>query len=440
MKRSSNMEGKVRSRVAFLWDESFLWALMSYKAILAKGLSFDLIRSEDIKRGKLKDYLILFVPGGWASNKLKALGDDGVSEIRRFVTAGGSYLGLCGGAGLATMDGMGLLNVKRRSTKDRVPSFSGRIRLNLKGHPIWNNLPGSEVSGLDGASSGVFHAWWPSQFLVERGDIEVLATYGEALPDSFSADLSVGDITINGDWSELEKVYAINLDPARLHNEPAVIEGASGKGKVILSLIHFDTLDDNNGSAVLGNLWQYLAGEEAERSRYGAHQERSLEGSDASRNEIVKTVRELEATVRDLISFGLRNFLWFWRSSMLLQWRRGVRGFEYCTLYIMVKEIAKLIRIKPLSAPEDAAFSLELGEAIDTIRGLLIPFVSDAKRLLFRERLLMQNNYITYERCDDSEAGRIRTELFSDSKSHGGLFKKLIDEIDGVLFMLIRQQ
>ena len=38
--------------------------------------------------------------------------------------AGGSYLGFCGGAGLATMDGMGLLNVKRKPTKERVPSLS----------------------------------------------------------------------------------------------------------------------------------------------------------------------------------------------------------------------------------------------------------------------------------------------------------------------------
>ena len=97
-------------------------------------------------------------------------------------------------------------------------------------------------------------------------DITVLATYGEAIRDAFSADLNVGDTTANGGWAELEKAYAINLDPARLRNEPAVIEGVSGKGRVILSLIHFDTPDDNNGSIVLGNLWKYLAGEKAEKS------------------------------------------------------------------------------------------------------------------------------------------------------------------------------
>ncbi|MFN3740155.1 MAG: hypothetical protein ACK4TF_05710 [Thermodesulfovibrionales bacterium] len=48
---------------------------MAYKSLKAVGLSFDLVRSEDIKKGFLKNYRMLFVPGGWASNKLKALGD-----------------------------------------------------------------------------------------------------------------------------------------------------------------------------------------------------------------------------------------------------------------------------------------------------------------------------------------------------------------------------
>ena len=276
MKRSSNREGRIPCRVALLWDESFLWALMSYKALRANGLPFDLISSEDIRQGKLEDYSMLFVPGGWASNKLKALGSDGVSEIRRFVQAGGNYLGVCGGAGLATMDGMGLLNVKRKPTGERVPSFSGEIQLNLKVHPIWDGLRDVEESGPDNASSHIFQAWWPSQLLIEHVDIGVLATYGQALPDAFSADLNVGDVASNGGWAELEKVYAINLDPARLRDEPAVLEGRAGKGKVILSLIHFDTPDDNNGSIVLGNLWEYLTGEKVEKSGYEGHQRENI--------------------------------------------------------------------------------------------------------------------------------------------------------------------
>jgi hypothetical protein len=415
MKRSSSHEPGASGQVAFLWDESFLWGLMSYKALRANYLPFDLVRSEDIRKGMLKDYAMLFVPGGWASNKIKSLGDEGVAEIHRFVEDGGSYLGFCGGAGLATLDGIGLLQIKRKPTQERVPSFSGRIRLNPVAHEIWK-----------GDASPIFHAWWPSQFVVDGDNVKVLATYGEALPDSFSSDLNVGDTTANGNWGALERMYGINLDPGRLLNDPAVIEGSCGKGRVILSLIHFDTPEDRDGQAVLQNLWKYLGGGSASQD---AANRREIEPAGSVSEELIEAVSGLEAKVEELVSLGMRNFLWFWRNPMLIQWRRGVRGLEYCTLYVMIKEIAGIVRAG--TATDD------LRQRIDHLTSLLHPFVDDAMRLLVMERLAMQNGHITYEKCDDPEIKEIRTRLFSNSKSHGGLFKELVDEIDEVLCALL---
>ena len=79
---------------ALLWDESFLWGVMAWRALKAAGLPFDLLRSEDIRQGALSRYRMIFVPGGWASNKISALGEWGREEIRRFVAAGGSYLSI----------------------------------------------------------------------------------------------------------------------------------------------------------------------------------------------------------------------------------------------------------------------------------------------------------------------------------------------------------
>ena len=433
-----------KKNIAFLWDESFLWGVMAYKALVNAGLPFDLVRAEDVRNGCLDQYAALFVPGGWASNKVKALGSDGMEAIKRFVHDGGSYLGFCGGAGLATVDGIGLVPVKRRPTKERVPSFSGRIRLDVNPHPIWEGL--WKKCGLRIADCGlrstelpapnsqpVFHAWWPSQFVVEDGSVAVLAGYGEALPDSFSSDVNVGDAEANGNWAELERIYEINLDPKRLTGEPAIIEGKYGKGKVILSLVHFDTPDDPNGAAVLKNLWTYLA----------PHAEHQLRISPTSsgqapcelRNEKAQDceiISELDKTISGLIDHGLRNFLWFWRNSMLLQWRRGVRGLEYCTLYIMIKELAELLRRQ---RTEDRGQKTD--EKLEHIRELLIPFVNKAKRLLMLERFAMLNGHITYEKCDDPEIRTLREELFSRSKSHGGRFKELIDEIDGYLYELL---
>jgi hypothetical protein len=49
----------------------------------------------------------------------------------------------------------------------------------------------------------------------------------------------------------------------------------------------------------------------------------------------------------------------------------------------------------------------------------------------------MQHGHITYERCDDPEIQKIREELFSSSKSYGGLFKSLVGKIDTLLYLLL---
>lgn len=402
-------------KAALLWDESFLWGLMALRALRANGLPFDLLRAEDIKRGIPGGYRLLFVPGGWASNKIKALGDEGTSAIRAFVENGGSYLGFCGGAGLATLDGIGLLNVKRRPTRDRVPSFSGRIGLNLapQDHPVWS-----------GIGHSVFHAWWPSQFVIDD-TVKVLATYGGALPDSFSSDLNVGDTVRNGGWAEMESIYRINLDPGRLRDEPAIVEGECGSGKVVLSLVHFDTPGDANGSAVLRNLWEYLAGHSAATEK----ECRPAALSHCRTNKASALISELETAVDELISLGTRNFLWFRRNPMLIQWRRGIRGLEYCTLHVMIKEIAAILSLAPNASVESG---------LEKIKELLLPFTDKARRLLVLERLALQTDHITYEQCDDPEIKGIRTELFANSKSYGGAFKELLDEIDKLLYTLLK--
>ena len=420
-----------------LWDESFLWGVMAYKALEASGLSCDLIRAEDVRAGRLREYSLLFVPGGWASNKVKALGDGGVAEIKKFVHDGGAYVGFCGGAGLATMDGIGLLQVKRRPTKGRVPSFSGRIKLKVNDHPLWEN--DSDCKGVHSAlrnpkSEMIFHAWWPSQFIVDES-VSVLATYGEAMPDSFSSDVNVGDAEAFGKWEELERLYQINLNPKRLFGEPAVIEGTFGAGKVVLSLVHFDTPDDLQGTMVLRNIWRYCGCDVPTENLIVP----VLTKEQGSMVPPDKVLSELEAAVNGLVDLGLRNFLWFRRNPFLLQWRRGVRGLEYCTLSVLVRELGEELRRQKSPNPQSGSGQAEgssqkTGEALERIKGLLVPFTEKAKRLLVRERFAMQNAHITYDRCEDQELQATRDELFSRSKSHGGLFNELIDELDRFLY------
>jgi len=418
MKKSSTAD-KPRKPCAFFWDESFLWGMMAFNALSNAGLPFDLIRSEDIRKGKLGDYTMLFVPGGWASNKIKTLGREGVREIREFVDSGGNYLGFCGGAGLATIDGIGLLNICRIPTQDRVPSFSGGMQLRLNGHPLW--------ASMAHATPSVFNVWWPSQFSTNDHDINVLATYEEALPDSFSSDLNVGDVRkILGNWVSLERSYGINLDPSRLHGQPAVMEGICGQGKVLLSLVHFDTPHDAHGAAILKNLWKYLADTSVLRECRPS----PLPGCRTTKSVALDNMLN---AVQDLIYFGERNFLWFWRNPMLLQWRRGIRGLEYCTLYGMIKAIAEHADNFPF---DDSASVDRLHE----VAQLVSSFQEKAEKVLLLERQALQDGHrITYDKSDNPEIVQLRAELFSTSKSYGGMFKKLLDKIDAILFDLLRR-
>jgi glutamine amidotransferase-like uncharacterized protein len=73
------------------------------------------LKAEDIRAGKLSDYRVVMLPGGSSSKQGATLGPEGREEIRKFVKAGGGYIGICAGAYLATNDydwSLHILNAK----------------------------------------------------------------------------------------------------------------------------------------------------------------------------------------------------------------------------------------------------------------------------------------------------------------------------------------
>ncbi|MDA8174430.1 MAG: hypothetical protein M0018_07565 [Nitrospiraceae bacterium] len=392
------MKGNIDSKgAAFLWDESFLWGLVAFRALNANGLKFKLLRCDDIKQGALAGYNLLFVPGGWASNKLKALGPEGAQAVREFVKGGGSYFGICGGAGLATGEGLGLLPIGRRPLKERVPSLSGRVRARLASHQIWGGKEKQHAK---------FHIWWPSQFVVNGKNIRILAEFEGATEDTFSSDIKPVDVK---DWAPFEQSYGLNLDPARMHGDPLVVEGRYGRGNVLASLIHFDTPDDASGQAVLGNIWRYMGG--------------TASGATAE-TETPRAGRQCAALlgpIEELMAFGLENSLWSPR-GWTIQWRRGVRGLEYATLYEMAKELA--------------AMTKDVSDArLDELSQRLGMFCRKAKTLLTMEKAaLSSGEALSFSRASSPEMKELREELFSSSKSHGGEFKRVLDLADSLLY------
>ena len=81
--------------IAILWDDSYIWGLLVWRAIEALGLPYELVKGEEIAHGFLscKCPEVLLVPGGTARHKAAALGKNGMAEIRNYVAQGGHYIG-----------------------------------------------------------------------------------------------------------------------------------------------------------------------------------------------------------------------------------------------------------------------------------------------------------------------------------------------------------
>lgn len=431
------------AKIALFWDESFLWGLIAYDTFRELGVEFKLLASKEIRQGMLDEFDILFVPGGWASDKMAALGDKGREKIRAFVDAGGAYLGICGGAGLALSHdtGLDLAPVGRVPTRIRLPSFSGSINLTpaATGHPMWRGVPG-------GAE---FQAWWPGQFaLDETDDVTVLAIYGAPSADSYVTDLPV---LPDMDWETWERNYRINLNPERIIGEPAVIETSFGRGKVLLSYLHFETPGDTAGHQVLRNILEYLADGKAvtrplpvnignsvkKQSAEDDRKTRSAEDDGITRSdhltETVMITENLKASAEELISLGIENYLWYQRNDWILQWRRGVRGVEYSTLAALLRKLAAIMAT--LDCVDEGTL-----DNLRRLRSVSQTFFEDAPRLLLLERDAIGEGPISPLKTGDEQILALRRKLFSDSRRCGGLYKEIIELVDWILLPLLRRE
>ena len=423
-------------RVALLWDKSFLWGLLAVRTFRDLGFSFDLLRATDVKTGALANYQLLIVPGGWASLRSQALGVGGREELQRYVYKGGAYLGICGGAGLALQvdEGLGLVPVTRKPITDRLPNFSGSVRVRQASlHPLWWCLEGEEV----------FHVWWPSQFHIAKpDDIRILGRYGQ--PES---DFSVSDLKVwaGRDWTQLEEAYEINLDPERIINEPAVIEGKYGEGRVLLSYPHLETPGDAVGNMALFNIWYDLlnnstGGDGGPSAGVSPLTIREVDGK--SLEQIKKIARE----ARRLIALGERHNLWSWRNSWLLQWKRGVRGAEFGTIYVLLNALAdELERTRAVAIVSDTPHSEEMGKGFYILEELWRQFCHKGSALLEEEGRRLNGEIDPNTGESTPKLRTLLKEIFNcvecyGSKSYGGLYRQLLDHLDSLLLgaLLVR--
>ncbi len=423
-------------KIAILWEESFLWGLVTYRSFTSAGIPFELLRSEDILNGDLANYVLLVVPGGWAVQKGKTLGEDGRQKIRDFVEAGGNFLGFCGGAGLA-LDvpyGLSLLPIRRKKSKKRLVNFSGGVLLNPLDttHPLWKELPPPYE----------FYVWWPSQFdLGNNQRVKTIAYYEACGTDFRVSDLAADDIKLWGKkWKDWEKIYKINLNPEILWGEPAIVEGSFGNGKVMLSYVHLDTPQHRTSQIALKNLCEYLSYPTRDSGRIldsGATSDKAGEfvNIDAETIEASNQIRKL---ISEFYNFGYRNLLWHWRTPWLLQWKRGLRGLEYTTLLVMAGELTA--RISKSRTQELKLHVTNWKEKLLEFKSMLEDFLEQASILLGKERFILEKSRGPLSKLSspDPEVDELRKKLFGDKMSFGGSYRKLARLLDKLLFAVLK--
>ncbi len=400
------------------------------------GVPFELLSAEQVCEGRLESFATLIVPGGWAAHKARALGERGGAQIAGFIDRGGSYIGFCGGAGLALSSppALYLVPIRRMDISRRVPSASGRIHVSgVPTHPAWQDI----------AEQIPVSIWWPSQFLVpSECEALCLASYTERPGDDFQvADIRVADMDGTACWEELERIYGINLDPARLAGHPAIIEARRGKGRLVLSYAHLETPGDLPANRLFFHILKYLDSSRPEGGRcdegellqplpgaackgllLGAMREQGTRGTTP-----FSAILKARQAVADLLAFGEANLLWRWRNPWLLHWRRGIRGLEYGSLFVCLCCMAEL----------EKRSGREWGKT-EELEQMTVEFCGLARKLLFEEKIASGLGAVSKIGKVNDKVDFLRIALFGAKMNHGGLCGRLFDRIDRMLLDIMR--
>jgi hypothetical protein len=414
-----------RNQAYVLWDESYFWILMLQRALRHALIPFRLVRAQELAAGLLQRNppALLLVPGGWARFKSAALGPEGRQAIAKYLEAGGAYLGLCGGAGLALPehDGLALCPLCRKPMSQRLPNFSGNVTATLHPHPL---VPGNLPAPVH------LPVWWPSQFAVpSQANVQILASYAGPGPDFWVADLEWEDIRLR-DPKSWQRIYGINLDPNLLAGEPCVLSGAYGQGRYILSYAHLESPAAPAANSWLGHILSLLLGQSLGTSP--EHAGLVIPEWDLQNTPVLWDDPQLAGMAQgldEIIALGVRQFLLLWRRPWLLGWRRGVPGFALSTLFAQLKTARSL-------APSEEALLFWKAHGLNAAN-TMAEFIEQMGAYLLEERLAMHNGPLSSpDACSNALLQTQRNALLGAFPGYGGLFGRLAKTLDELLWLL----
>ena len=116
-----------------------------------KDIDLKVVSGKDILSGALAHADVVIFSGGSGSKQAAAIGDSGRETVRKFVSDGGGYVGICGGAFLACSGfnwGLGIVNAKTVSSKWQRGKGEVRIEITPAGAQVTGFGAGEKMSSI----------------------------------------------------------------------------------------------------------------------------------------------------------------------------------------------------------------------------------------------------------------------------------------------------
>jgi len=180
-----------------------------------KDVKVNIVKGAEIAGGVLKDYDVVIFGGGSGHSEADAIGEAGREEVRKFVSNGGGYVGICAGAYLACSGfswGLGIMNAKTVSSKWQ----RGKGQVQIEVTP-----DGSKITSIPAKQQEIRYANGPIIQPDSRTDLpayEALALFRTELAENGSPK-------------------------GAMINAPAWARTTFGKGRVIISSPHPEQTD-----------------------------------------------------------------------------------------------------------------------------------------------------------------------------------------------------
>lgn len=223
-------DGKGPVRVALFDDYgSFGKGVPRCTELLSKadGVALSVVKPALIREGGLKDFDVVIFTGGSGSKQANTLGLLGREQVRRFVQAGGGYIGICAGNYLACEGfswGLGVLDAKTKSSKWARGVGDVKIEFTEQGQKVLGMPAG--VTSIRYANGPVFNSAGSDAI----SDFQPLAYF-------------------RSEFAENGSPVGVMVD------SPAMVAGDYGKGRVLCSSPHPEQQTGMEGFIVNAVKW-----------------------------------------------------------------------------------------------------------------------------------------------------------------------------------------